>query len=165
MSAPTTYGHCSVLKRQNLEIQPLTNNHADITKQLESMWPDGSKHIALGMAFGWHVISPNAPSTEGVSYGDEDVLKAIVLLTDGDQRARGWGPKWGRDYIHTVPQVEKNLENMCEAIKKEGVMVITVAFDLRDRDTKERLQNCATSLSHYFDAITGQLVKNLHLSR
>ena len=32
----------------------------------------------------WIVLSPEVPFTEGVEYDDEDTVKAIVLLTDGE---------------------------------------------------------------------------------
>lgn len=164
---------CSAYKKNDVVIRALTNDFTAVKKQLKDMEPIGNTHISLGMAFGWHVISPTAPWTEGVAYDDDEVLKAIVLLTDGKQTSAAWGP--GNSY--NVGNANDNLEDICEAVKEKGVMVLTVAFDLDDEDTKERLEDCATSKSHYFDAddndelakafkaITSQLVKNLHLSK
>ena len=34
--------------------------------------------------WGWRVISPGAPFTEGSAYNDDKFVKAIILLTDGE---------------------------------------------------------------------------------
>lgn len=169
----TVYDHCAEYPKRNLIVRPLTNDKDVIVNQLKSMWPLGNTHISLGLEFGWHVISPNPPYEEGVPYGTKNLIKAIVLLTDGQQTSKGWGPS----YASSVSQAEKNLEAMCTAIKAKGVTMVTVAFDLSDQTTRDRLSKCATSSSHFFDAksnsdlakafqaITNGLAKNLHLSQ
>jgi len=37
--------------------------------------------------WGWRVISPGAPFTEGVEYSDADWSKAVVIMTDGTNDA------------------------------------------------------------------------------
>lgn len=167
------YGECGAYARKGLVIQPLTNNHQAVANQLRTMTPHGWTHISLGLSFGWHVISPNAPFSEGEAYRKEDHLKAIVLLTDGRQTSNAWGE---RD-SSSVRNGEENLEDICEGVKDNDVLLVTVAFDLRDRDTKRRLEKCATSSAYFFDADTNaqlsaafgqiaqQLVKHTYLSR
>ncbi len=48
------------------------------------MKADGYTHVAEGVGWGLRVISPGEPFTEGVEYSDEDITKAMVLLTDGE---------------------------------------------------------------------------------
>lgn len=167
------YAQCADYPVRDLVVRPLTTDFTAVKNQLKSMRPLGYTHIALGMEFGWHLLSPNPPFTEGVEYGTKEHIKAIILLTDGAQTSDGWGP----GNSHSVKQAEENLEDMCEAIKAKGVMVLTVGFDLDDKKTLERLKNCATKPSWYFEpksnqelasafqAITGQLVASLHLSK
>lgn len=167
------YGECNSYSRKNLVIAPLTNNHAAITSQLRAMRPLGWTHISLGLSFGWHVISPNPPFAQGAPYDKEDNLKAIVLLTDGRQTSNAWG----KSESSSVRNGEENLEDLCNGIKDKDVLMVTVAFDLRDNATKQRLRNCATSKAYAFDADTNaelsvafgqiaqQLVKHTYLSR
>ena len=103
---------------------------------------------ALGLEFGWAVISPSAPFTEGVPYNDDETKKFIVLLTDGAQTQ----PAWGNRNRRNVPNGETNLEEMCANIKDKGVTLITIAFDLRDTRTENRLRNCASGSENFFDA-------------
>jgi Flp pilus assembly protein TadG len=163
---------CNGYASRSLIVQPLTFDYDGVVDQLEDMTPYAWTNIALGMAFGWHLLSPNAPYSQGASYGD-DVLKAIVLLTDGRQTQRSWGPGGSR----SVANGEANLEEMCESANDAGVLVITVAFDLQDDDTEDRLRECASEpqffyiadnnaeLASSFNNITNQLASAIYVSQ
>jgi hypothetical protein len=49
-------------------------------------WSGGGTNQAEGLAWGWRVLSPSAPFTEGRPYNDpsDPVRKVIVLMTDGE---------------------------------------------------------------------------------
>lgn len=67
-------------------ITPLTNNVARITAALNAMqaWHRGGTLSDVGMAWGARVLSPDPPIAGGVPWTDRRVLRAIVLMTDGD---------------------------------------------------------------------------------
>ena len=134
----SAYGDCHNYPSRDLVIAPLTNRHRRIVRQLEAMTPYQGTHISLGLEFGWHVLSPNAPWQEGSAYGETNKIKSIVLLTDGRQTAGAWGA--GESNSST--NGERNLEDMCAAIKDQDVLMITVAFDLQDAATET---GCATA--------------------
>jgi len=171
---------CKGYVDNSLYVQPLTSNTQSIQDQLKDMTPYAWTNIALGMSYGWHLLSPNAPYAQGADYNDGKTLKAIVLLTDGKQTALSWGPN-GKQ---TVKNGENNLEKTCTNIKainddpdEPRLIIITVAFDLDDEDTVNRLRDCATSseyfyeaedngqLSSAFDSITKQISKKIALTR
>ena len=66
---------------------------------------------------------------------------------------------------------------MCEEMKAQNILVITVAFELNDEDTEERLRGCASGaeyfyiaennaqLSNSFENITKQLAKSIFISK
>lgn len=142
------YVACSAYVARNLIVEPLSNNFGSLKLQLDSMTPYQNTHIALGLSFGYHVLSPNEPWSDGVAYNTPGTLKAIVLLTDGQQTTDAWGPGASSN----VARGEQNLEDLCENIKDDGVVMVTVAFGLTHAATETRLRNCATSPSHFFDA-------------
>ena len=149
-----SYG-CQGYKDNELYVQSLTSNTDSIQSQLDDMTPYAWTNIALGMSFGWHLLSPNVPYTEAADYNDGQTLKAIVLLTDGKQTALSWGP----DGKQSVKNGEKNLEKICTNIKNINddpdnprFLIITVAFDLDDPGTVNRLRNCATSDAYFYEA-------------
>ena len=72
--------------------RPLTALTADeetILDAIDDMQAQGATgtFVPVGLAWGWHVLSPTEPFTEGIGPDDEDyekTVKAIVLLTDGE---------------------------------------------------------------------------------
>lgn len=171
---------CNGYVNNSLYVQPLTANTQSIQDQLTDMTPYAWTNIALGISHGWHLLSPNAPYTQGAEYNDGKTLKAIVLLTDGRQTALSWGPNGKQSRKNG----EDNLEKTCTNVKalndnpdEPRFIIITVAFDLDDEDTVNRLRDCATSdeyfyeaedngqLSSAFDAITQQISKKIALTK
>jgi hypothetical protein len=165
---------CSGYTANNLRVEPLSNNFASITNRLSIMTPYAWTHIALGVEFGYHLLSPNAPYTQGVAFNDDETKKFMVVLTDGMQTEPGFGPGATR----TVAQGELNLEALCTNAKADGITIITMAFDLDDSDTRQRLQDCASDPDKYFfvaddtadlagafDAVKAAVVAEVYLSK
>jgi hypothetical protein len=63
----------------------------------------------------------------------------MVLLTDGQQTEPAFG-----DGVRTVAQGENNLEAICKNAKDSGITIVTIAYDLRDKDTRKRLSDCSS---------------------
>ncbi|MCG8443671.1 MAG: hypothetical protein MI723_17850, partial [Caulobacterales bacterium] len=64
----------------------------------------------------------------------------------------GFGP--GNSF--GVNKAEKNTEDLCESIKSDGITLITVAFDLNDTATRNRLEDCASAEEYFFEAEDNQ---------
>ena len=64
-------------------ITPLTSNFTDLRAAVNQMPTSGQTNIALGLMWGWHVISPNAPFSDGRAYRQRGLQKVVVLMTDG----------------------------------------------------------------------------------
>ena len=80
-------------------IVPLTTSDSTVLTAISNMrhWSGGGTNQAEGLAWGWRVLSPTAPFTEGAPYGD-DVRKVIVLMSDGENTNVGTDPVVGGDY-------------------------------------------------------------------
>ena len=132
------------------------------------MIASGSTNIPTGLAWGWRVISPGEPFTDGVDYDDDETIKAIVLLTDGENwlgnlnnhnkayyNAYGYVAN-GRLGTSNPSDAKDELDNrtaeLCENIKAEDVTIYTLTFDLGNGPIKDLMEACATSPSHYYDA-------------
>jgi len=158
---------------RNLEVQDLTDEHTDTYNKILSMSPYGGTHIAVGMEMGFHLLSPNAPFTNGVAYNTQDTEKAIILLTDGQQTTRAFGPNGA----YNTGEGEDNLETLCTNIKAKGIRILTISYDLYDADTEARLENCATNSNDFYDAnskdelissfqgITAKLARDMFLAK
>jgi Flp pilus assembly protein TadG len=80
-------------------IVPLTTNRNTIVNAVRAMrdWNGGGTNQAEGLAWGWRVLSPTPPFTQGRPYGD-DVRKVIVLMSDGENTNVGSDPVFASDY-------------------------------------------------------------------
>jgi Flp pilus assembly protein TadG len=130
---------CDGYVKNHLTVAPLTDDFNGIRGQLDVMRPYAWTHIALGAEFGYHLLSPNAPFDQAAEYSNKKVRKFMVLLTDGQQTEPAFG-----DGVRTVAQGESNLETICKNAKDSGITIVTIAYDLRDKDTRKRLSDCSS---------------------
>ena len=129
-------------------MRELTSDFDAITNQITAMKPYDYTNISLGAEFGWHLLSPNAPYA-AAPYEDTTTKKYMVLLTDGAQTEYAFGPGGTR----SKAEGEKNLATICAAAKLKGITIVTIAFDLSDTTTRNRLRNCSTDpLKGFFEA-------------
>jgi Flp pilus assembly protein TadG len=131
---------CGAYVSNHLKTMDLGTDFTGMQTKLDAMRPYAWTHIALGVEFGYHMLSPNAPFTSGAAYSDTETKKYMVVLTDGMQTEPGFGPGG----VRSVAQGEDNLEQLCESAKANGITIMTMAFDLDDTTTRQRLQDCAT---------------------
>jgi len=80
-------------------IVPLTSSDTIVQSNIAAMrhWQGGGTNQAEGLAWGWRVLSPTAPFTEGAPYGP-DVRKVIVLMSDGENTNVGTDAVMESDY-------------------------------------------------------------------
>ncbi len=155
------------------KIQPLTNVKSTITTAITGMAATGSTVIPAGLGWGWRVLSPTAPYTEGVDYSDQRVAKAIILLTDGANQVHGadGNPNNGHNKsfytaygyaaeghlgntngTQTQSVLDDKTATLCTAIKAnkddviddQDIYIYTITFDVTDTGIKTLMQNCAT---------------------
>lgn len=83
-------------------IVPLTSNESTMQTAVAAMrhWNGGGTNQAEGLAWGWRVLSPGAPFTEGEPYNAarDNVRKVIVLMSDGENTNVGSDPVLDSDY-------------------------------------------------------------------
>lgn len=141
---------CSGHISHNLVMKPLSNDFTYLKSRLDLMTPYKFTHIALGVEFGFQMLSDNEVFEGGVSADDTETQKFMVVLTDGAQTEPAFGPGG----IRTDTQGELNLETLCTNAKTAGITMITIAYDLDDNDTVDRLRDCATDPDKNFFVAT-----------
>lgn len=70
-------------------LQPLTNDFELVRARVDAMNARGNTNIHEGVAWGWRVLSPTVPFTEGSAYDTDDTEKFLVVLTDGANNVPG----------------------------------------------------------------------------
>lgn len=168
---------CSGYVQRNLKIRPLSNDYAGLKSQIAAMTPYANTHIALGVQFGYQVLSPNGvynSVSQIASYSDKTNTKYLVLLTDGTQTEPAFGKNGARD----VTSGETNLVAVCNNAKSVGITILTMAVGVDDAATSSRLQNCSSDpgndffvintsddMATAFQSITGKINSMAFLSK
>jgi Flp pilus assembly protein TadG len=170
------------------ELTPLTNDAAKVTKAIKALSASGETYIPAGLAWGWNVLSPGVPFTDGAAYDpsgkNKKPRKVLVLMTDGENTKlmhTGAGVNKGK---HTdsppgnspAKQANDWTEKLCENINSAHIEVFSVAFEVDDQNAKKLVEKCASDPAHYFDATDStallaafsqiaQALQNLRISR
>ncbi len=158
------------------EVTAMTATHGTVKSAINAMSASGSTVIPAGLAWGWRLISPDEPFTEGVAYDNEDYIKAIVLLTDGQNSVGGGVGNHNGSYYSAYGyaqsghmgstngnQAESVLNDktaeLCTNIKNEGVLIYAITFQLGDGPIKDLMRECASSTSMYYDSPSNSELK------
>ncbi len=164
-------------------ITPLTNNSAGLISSIRAMeaWNASGTNGAAGLAWAWRVLSPGAPYTQGAPYEEADVMKALVMMTDGENIIYGgWDSPNKSNYSSygylseerlgttskstAANEINSRITQLCNAIKAQGVTIFTVTFKLNSAPLKSVYRNCASKPEFYFDSESnGALVDHFTL--
>lgn len=163
----------------NAPIMPMTSNRDALLSNIALMQAEGSTLSNTGLAWGYRLLSPAPPFTEGSEWGDIDWDKAILFMTDGETSMGGNFTSYWFSNKHSIDNadLDDRLSEICDALKENGVLIYTVTFAAGVPDeTKAAYRACATSDDTYYDApsqaelvtvfesIARQLA-NLHISK
>ena len=151
-------------------IVPLTHDADLIKAEIDLLEAEGSTNLSEGVAWGWRVLSPGAPFTQGGSYDDRSIDKVMVLLSDGNNHISARSDMRGSDYsaygyaangrmgVSSRPsqgeiwtEMDRRTLEACSNAKAAGVIIYTVRLELNDSRSDSVLSACATSIEHYLD--------------
>jgi Flp pilus assembly protein TadG len=155
-------------------ILPLTKDKSSVISLIQGMQAKGGTNILEGLMWGWRVLSPEPPFTEGKPYDDQDNDKFLLLMTDGENwhQARsnhnkssyhsfGYASnkRLGSTYTNSALISQMNAKTLaaCANAKAAGIKVYTIAFRLEvGSPTQQMLASCASSASETYVASNGQ---------
>lgn len=141
-------------------VQPLTNVQSTVETAIKNLSPKGSTVIPAGLLWGWRVLSPGEPYSQGSQYNSDKWVKALVLLTDGENSVNGGSNGHNKSVYNAFGYANKGhlgstsgwnanatLDDktlaVCSSIKAKGIQLYTIGFKVND-NTKEMLRKCAT---------------------
>jgi Flp pilus assembly protein TadG len=157
----------------------LTTYKEDVVSAINGMVANGFTNIGEGLMWGWRLLSPGAPFTQGRSWNDLHNQKVIVLMTDGENTytryannhnwtfygAFGYAAKGRLGATNSasavVNQMNAKTRAACTNAKANGIIVYTIAFRLESNvSTRALLAECATDTSKAFTASDGAALYN-----
>ena len=163
-------------------IIPLTNSRATVEAAIAQMMPwSGNGTMAnLGAVWGWRVLSPTSPFTEGRTYDDAAFNKVLIILTDGDNlissgdlifgnNCQSAKSKYNSHYTaygylsegrlgtsnnsNTAQnQLDQKLRDVCENIKETGIIIYTIVFQVNNSETANLFEECASDSGKFFNS-------------
>lgn len=146
------------------ELQPLSADSAALKATVDNFQANGFTAGHIGIQWSWYMLSPKwakvlpADSAPG-KYSDKKIVKYAILMTDGEfntafadvpQRDNTRGGQSTRSRAYA--------EKLCIEMKKKGIEIFTIGFQLNSSSAKAVMQDCAspgTSSKHYFDTSSG----------
>lgn len=178
----------------NAPLRPLSSDKPGLKSAINALTIGGSTAGHIGAAWGWYTVSPNFnslwPSNGAGPYRDMNVLKSVILMTDGEFNTpysngvissdAGSGSGSTADHINqNAPNGSSTSQalKLCTAMKAQGITVYTVGFQVGTTGAAaDLMKNCATSpdyaylptsstdLSEAFKAI-GRDITRLRITR
>lgn len=154
-------------------VQPLTRlttNWTQLNNSINAMTTGGDTNIPMGLVWGWHAISPNAPFGDGVAYNTPKTTKIIVMMTDGQNENTpnsdsdasfysGSGYIWqNRLGISSGTQAQRQtaLDNretaVCTNMKAQGIVIYTIRIDVTDNNYAV-IQACASTPQQFYNVV------------
>lgn len=135
-------------------VLPLSEDMTELKDRIAEMNANGWTFGNIGMVWGWRMLSPTAPFTEGVDWDNSSWRKVIVMMTDGDNvRSSPYGG-FGNNNDHNVNSsgiLDDRLEDICENMDAQanGPTVYTVTFEATaggiDDATQALYEGCAVN--------------------
>jgi hypothetical protein len=156
-------------------IVPLTGSRAELDRAIDGLRSVGAAgtNSAFGMVWGWRVLSPGVPFTQGLPYDPENTRKIIILMTDGvndvteqrnsynraDYGAYGYlrQGRLGNNRNQAQARLDRKLREVCSEVQRTGreIMVYTVMFDPQGGlppSLRSLYRDCATEADMFFQA-------------
>ena len=151
-------------------VLPLTKNLNTVRQTINSMTAKGSTYTPSGTAWGWRTLTPTAPFTQTRNQDQSKTDNVMVIMTDGNNTRSKEG------IMHenkSQAPADRTMTTMCENAKRDGITIYTIALEIKDRETREVLEGCASQADGFFNASNGdelgdafsQIATNLTVAR
>ena len=153
-------------------IVELTSDQDRMRAAIEAMQPGGFTHIPEGLAWGWRVLSPEEPFSQGAGYDAAETQKALVLLSDGVNTIPGTYTSYG--YLAderlgssaraAKRQLDTKVTTICGKVKALNIRLYMILFQENDGETQRIFEDCAsvnedTGEPFYYYAPDGDALK------
>jgi Flp pilus assembly protein TadG len=136
---------------EDLSVVPLNSDEDLLDNELDLyVNPNGFTNIAQGLVWGWRLISPGEPFTQGADYTDAKWRKNIILMTDGDNRRNPHFSPYGLGSGPNNNELDNRTEETCENLKAEGITLYAIIFGSPNPDTQNLFRDCASDENKFY---------------
>ncbi|MGB3390379.1 MAG: hypothetical protein WBA88_20625, partial [Pseudaminobacter sp.] len=154
----------------NSVMVPLSADLTKLTDTIGSFVAEGGTAGHIGIQWTWYMLSSQWADVVGTAAAPavknpKRVGKYAILMTDGEFNLGYDGATSTKDVYGKKAKLRSmpHAKALCEAMRKDGIEVFTIGFDLKQEDAKDVMRSCATpdtsSFKHYYEAATGEQLK------
>ena len=150
------------------EMMELSDSKTALTTKINGLSPFLDTYIPFGLVWAWNMLTPEEPLTSAKTKAEMEEVggkKVIVLMTDGlnslspSYSADGSTAMYSTTSATKLAAADNAVKKLCANIKKDGIILYTVAFAVSDSNIKAILKNCASDTAKYFDASDSEALK------
>jgi Mg-chelatase subunit ChlD/Flp pilus assembly pilin Flp len=150
------------------DILPLTSDRPPLINKISTMVAKGGTNIHQGVMWGFHMLSPTEPLSDGVNPYDSATSKVMIVMTDGentyypyDNMNGAWlYMPYGFPYNQRLGKIgdttamfqaemDARTATTCENAKAAGISIYTIGLATDETSdpakVKAMLTNCASS--------------------
>jgi len=151
-------------------IVPLTDDLVKLKTEIGKMvfWNGSGTNVAEGLSWGYRVLSPGEPYTQGDPFDSEETSKVVVVFTDGENNVFGaanaqinksdYGSYGYLDQNRmgstnrskALTSVNTLTQTMCTMLKDQNVRVFTVVLGADTAANRALYSKCATTTANYY---------------
>ena len=132
----------------------LTSTKSTVRNAITALQASGATYIPSGLSWGWRALDHGHPFPDGADNNvpsEEQVVKAIVLMTDGaNTRSKSESSAYHNAY--DVSDANAITSSLCTNVKAAGVDLYTIAFEVTDLTIQSLLQTCASEVHMHHNA-------------
>jgi len=149
---------------------PLTLDKAALQAAIANLSTQGSTAGHVGTAWTYYALSPKWNSvwpgtSQASAFNTKGLKKIAVLMTDGeynityDSKGLIVGDQYAGASVNGASSADQAVA-VCTAMKRDGIDVYTVGFDLGGNQTAiNTLKSCASDASMAYNTATGEQLK------
>jgi Flp pilus assembly protein TadG len=141
-TSPTTlfpaeqYDYCPVaMMAQNYNWTAMNN-------LVDSMKPAGNTNQAIGLAWAWQSLTPNAPLNAPPKDSNFTYTDVIILLSDGLNTENRW--------TNNQSAIDARQTTLCNNIKAAGITLYVIQVNTGGDPMSTMMKNCASSPDKYW---------------
>jgi len=128
-----------------VKILPLSSDWTALNAKVDEMTPNGNTNVTIGLAWGWHALTSNAPLSEAAAPAP-DIDKVLIILTDGTN-TESWKNS-NNTKVTGAAAIDLWTALACTNIKAANIKIYAVrVID----GNASLLESCASNSTMYFD--------------
>jgi len=146
-----------------VSVQLLTADEALLEDAVNKLQASGTTAGQIGIQWAWYTLAPEWAAYMPVEsqpgpYGTQ-LRKYAIIMTDGEFNTAYADVKTSQSVSSQPAKSMKYAVSLCDNMKKKGIQIFTVGFDLKEKTATDTLKQCASpaegGVQYFYSAKTG----------